>query len=76
MTAVSERYDVRLARTILDGGSNASTAAMTLLEYREPATLDAAVALIADQGTVTGDAFDCIADAWETYRHLKHLTWD
>ncbi len=76
MTAVSERYDARLARSILEGGSNASTAAMTLLEYRDPATLDAAVALVADQGTVTEDAFSCIADAWETYRHLKHLCWD
>jgi hypothetical protein len=73
---VSERYETRLARAILEGGSNASTAAMTLLEYRDPATLDAAVALVADQGAVTEDAFNCVADAWETYRHLKHLAWD
>jgi hypothetical protein len=75
-TAVSERYGARLARAILDGGSSASTAAMTLLEYAEPATLNAAVALVANQGTLTEDAFDCLADAWETYRHLKHLAWD
>ena len=76
MTAVSERYDARLARSILEGGSSASAAAMTLLEYRDPSTLDAAVTLVADQGTVTEDAFDCVADAWETYRHVKHLCWD
>ncbi len=76
MTAVSEHYDARLARAILEGGSSASAAAMMLLEYRDPSTLDAAVALVADQGTVTEDAFDCVADAWETYRHLKHLCWD
>lgn len=76
MTAVSEHYEARLARSILKGGSNASAAAMTLLEYRDPATLDAAVALVADQGTMTEDAFNCVADAWETYRHLKHLCWD
>jgi hypothetical protein len=75
-SAVCERYDARLARAILEGGSNAPAATRTLLEYREPATLDAAVALIADYGTVTEDAFDCVADAWETYRHVRHLSWD
>lgn len=74
--AVSERYDARLARSILAGGSSAPQAAMTLLEYRDPATLDAAIGLVADQGTLTEDAFDCVADAWGTYRHLKHLCWD
>ncbi|HVA20213.1 MAG TPA: hypothetical protein VMU55_08560 [Solirubrobacteraceae bacterium] len=74
--AVSECYDARLARSILAGGSSAPRAAMTLLEYRDPATLDAAIALVAGEGRVTGDAFDCVADAWETYRHLKHLCWD
>jgi hypothetical protein len=73
---VSELYEVRLARSILEGGTEASTAAMTLLEYRDPATLDAAVALVGEQGTVTADAFDCVADAWETYRHLRYLGWD
>jgi len=76
MGAVSEHYDARLARSILEGGSNAPAAAMTLLEYRDPSTLDAAVALVADHGTMTEGAFNCVADAWETYRHLKHLTWD
>jgi hypothetical protein len=73
---VSERYDARLARIILADGSSASQAAMTLLEYRDPATLDAAVGIVSEEGTVTEDAFDCVADAWETYRHLKHLCWD
>jgi hypothetical protein len=73
---VSERYDARLARAVIEGGPDASTAVMTLLEYGDPATLDAAVALVGEQGTVTADAFDCVADAWETYRHLKHFTWD
>lgn len=74
--AVSERYDARLARDVLAGGSSAPRAAMTLLEYSDPATLDAAIALVAKEGAVTEDAFDCVADAWETYRHLKHLCWD
>jgi hypothetical protein len=49
---------------------------MTLLEYRDPSSLEAAVALVAAQGAVTTDAFDCIAHAWETYRHLRQLSWD
>ncbi len=73
---VCERYDARLARSILDGASDAPTAAMTLLEYSDPPTLTAAVALIADHGTVTGDTFSYIAEAWETYRHVKHQSWD
>jgi hypothetical protein len=71
-----ERYDARLARSVLDGGPNAVTAAMTLLEYSDPPTLTAAVALLADHGAVTEDAFNCVADAWETYRHVKHQSWD
>ncbi len=74
--AISERYEARLARTILDGAANAPAAAMELLEHCEPPTRDAAVALIADHGTITVGAFDCLVDAWETYRHLRHLSWD
>jgi hypothetical protein len=47
---------------------------MTLLEHADPPTLTAA--LIADVGAVTQHAFNCVADAWETYRHVKHLSWD
>ena len=72
----SESYEARLAQCILVGAPDASQAAMTLLEYRDPSTLDAAVALVANQGTVTEAAFNCIADAWETYRHLRDLGWD
>ncbi len=73
---VCERYDARLARGILEGGPDAPTAAMTLLEYRDPPTLAAAVALLADYGMVTEAASNCVADAWETYRHVKHQSWD
>lgn len=69
-------YEARLTRAIREGGSDASAAAMTLLEYRDPSSLEAAVALVAAQGAVTTDAFDCVADAWETYRHLRQLSWD
>lgn len=71
-----ERYDGRLARSVLEGRPNAPTVAMTLLEYSDLPTLTAAVALLADYGTVTEDAFNCVADAWETYRHVKYQSWD
>lgn len=72
----SERYEVRLARSILAGGPGAAVAARALLEHSDPPTLDAAVALVAAAGGITEDAFDRLADAWETYRHVKHLSWD
>jgi hypothetical protein len=74
--AVSESYEARLARSVLARGPDAPAAAMTLLEHADPPTLTAAVALIADVGTVTQHAFNCVADAWDTYRHVKHLSWD
>ncbi len=49
---------------------------MNLLEYSAPETLDEAVAMVASYGTVTTDVFDRVADAWETYRHFKDLSWD
>jgi hypothetical protein len=72
----SECYEARLARSILAGAANARVAAMTLLEHREPATLAAAVSLVAEQGPLGPAAFDLLADAWESYRHLKNLSWD
>jgi hypothetical protein len=69
-------FEGRLAQLILTGAPNASQAAMALFERFEPQTVGAAVSLVSRQGRVTADAFDRIADAWETYRHLQHLTWD
>jgi hypothetical protein len=31
---------------------------------------------MAEHCTLTVDAFDRLADAWESYRHVKHLGWD
>jgi hypothetical protein len=69
-------YQRRLAKSILGGGADASRATMKLLEYSAPETLDEAVALVAAYGTVTTEVFDRVADAWETYRHFKDLSWD
>jgi hypothetical protein len=65
-----------LARRVLAGGSDASEAAIMLMESCEPETIDGALALLAGQGTVTVDAFDRVADAWETYRHLRYVSWN
>ncbi len=73
---VPASYEARLAQSVLAGALGAERAAMTLLERCEPQTVDGAVALVVGQGGLTVDAFDRIADAWETYRHLKHLSWD
>lgn len=49
---------------------------MKMFEYSTPETLEEAVALVATHGLVTTEVFDCLADAWETYRHFKDLSWD
>jgi hypothetical protein len=69
-------YQQRLAKRILDGGADASRATMELLEYSDVETLDEAVALVAAHGVVSTESFDCLADAWETYRHFRDLSWD
>lgn len=69
-------FEAQLAQRILVGTPNASEAAMTLFERCQPQTIGAAVGLVASHGRVTVDAFDRVADVWETYRHLKNLSWD
>jgi hypothetical protein len=76
MVLAPASYEARLAQLVLLGTPDGSLAAMTLLERCEPQTIGAAIALVAGQGRLTVDAFDRLADAWETYRHLKHLGWD
>jgi hypothetical protein len=72
----STRYDARLAERVLLGGKNAAEAAMALLERYQPETLEDAVGLLSVHGTLTTEGFDRLADAWATFRHLKHLSWD
>jgi len=73
---VSELYEARLARRILNGGPDCASAARLLLEHVEPATLAVAFALVGEQGPLSEVAVDCIADAWETYRVVMHQGWD
>ena len=69
-------YAARLARTVLDGGPAAAAASIRLLEIADPPTLTAALAVVGRQGDVRPATFDCMADAWERHRHMKHLAWD
>lgn len=71
-----EIYEARLARRISEGGPGAAEAAMALLEHRDPPSLEAAAAIVRDHRTISPDAFDCLADAWETYRHIQHQSLD
>ncbi len=73
---VFESYEARLARTVLCAGAGADAAAMALLEYSDAPTLDAVLNLIARHGAIGEAAFDCVADAWETFRHVRHFSWD
>jgi hypothetical protein len=69
-------YEARLAERVLCGGKNADEAAMAFLERWQPETLDEAVRLLVEYGRLTVHGFDRLADAWTTFRHLKHLGWD
>lgn len=69
-------YEARLAGLILADEGGAGSAATALLEHRDPASLDAALRLVARHGTLTVAAFDRLADAWDRHRHVRHLGWD
>lgn len=49
---------------------------MEMLERFEPQTIDAAIGLVEAEGVLTVEVFDRIVDAWATYRHVMHLSWD
>jgi hypothetical protein len=66
----------RLAQRVNGGGAGAVEAALELLERSEPATFSEAVRLVSADGMPAGAAFDAIADAWETYRLVRHMPWD
>lgn len=69
-------YDGRLARRVRLAEDNASQAALTLFECRDPQTLAEAVDLVCPDRRPSTDVFDAVADAWERYRHLRDLPWD
>jgi hypothetical protein len=74
--AATQTYEARLALGVRDAGSGAPLAAMRLLEYLDPPTLQAALVRLDELGALSVEAFDFLADAWETYRHLRHQSWD
>ncbi len=75
MTLVPTNYEERLAQRVLTG-QRAREAALNLFERTGPQSLDEAIAKVCADRRPAAPAFDAIADAWDTYRHLKHLPWD
>jgi len=66
-------YTHPLVQEVLAG---AEQAARELLERFQPRTIEEAVGLLRADGAPSAKAFDRIADAWATYRHTMHLSWD
>jgi hypothetical protein len=69
-------YDQRLAWRVRECAENAVGAALMLFERWDPPTLDHAVELVCIDHRPSSETFDAIADAWERYRHQRHLPWD
>jgi hypothetical protein len=68
-------YDDRLAREVLDGEGDA-IAAIASFERQEPASLTAAAQLLSGHGTLTTEAFDRVACAYDIYRHVRNMPCD
>jgi hypothetical protein len=69
-------YDQRLARTVLDGDTDAEQAALTLFERHSPGTLTQATDLVAPYGPVPPKTFDRISHAYDIYRHARTMPSD
>lgn len=70
------QYMHPLAQDVLSGRTGADHAAMELLERFQPRTIEEAVKLLSADGAPSVEAFDRVVDAWATYRHTMHLSWD
>jgi hypothetical protein len=69
-------YDRRLAQAVLDGAPDAERAALTLFERREPRSRTQAIDLVVPFGPVPPETFDCIARAYDVYRHTVDMPHD
>lgn len=76
MISLPASSDARLRFRLLDRDDEALSAAMDLLERHDPASLDQALALLADGPPVTPPTFEVLAQAWDRYFHIRNLPWD
>lgn len=67
------QYTHPLAQDVLNGRTGAET---ELLERFQPLTINEAIRLLGTDGAPSVEAFDRVVDAWATYRHTMHLSWD
>ena len=76
MSLIATSFDERLARRILQGEGNEVQAAVTLFERHDPVTLEDAVGLLEAYGSVTPQAFEHAAEAWDIFWHLRDMPCD
>lgn len=69
-------YDERLARAVRDGEGDATRAALTLFERREPESLVQAIELVAPDGPLAPQLFDRLTRAYDVYRHARDMPCD
>lgn len=68
--------DERLRASVLAGELDALDAALTLMERHDPRTLREALMLAGDETSLTAASFEVVADAWDRYFHMRHMSWD
>ena len=71
-----ENCDQRLRSTVLAGESGAIDAALTLMERHDPRTLREALRLAGDETSLNAASFEVVAEAWDRYFHMRHMSWD
>jgi hypothetical protein len=68
--------DERLRAAVLAVEPNAVDAALALMERYDPETLREAVLLAGDATSLNAANFDVVAEAWDRYFHMRHMSWD
>ena len=61
---------------MLAGEPGALEAALPLMERHDPGTLREALALAGDETSLTAANFEIVAEAWDRYFHMRHMSWD
>lgn len=61
---------------MLAGEPGALDAALTLMERNDPRTLRQALAVAGDETSLNAASFEVVAEAWDRYFHIRHMSWD
>jgi hypothetical protein len=68
--------DERLRAQVLGGETGALDAALALMERHDPRTLRQALAIAGDETSLNAASFEIVAEAWDRYFHIRHMSWD